>query len=46
MNTSWYSFGMGMLLVELEIDCSRPLPADEFVKLKVSSSPSRCEGAG
>lgn len=43
---SWYSFGMGMLLVELEIECSRPLPADEFVKLKVSSSPSRCEGAG
>lgn len=43
---SWYSFGMGILLAELEIDCSRLLPADEFVKLRVSSSPGRCEGTG
>lgn len=37
---------MGILLAELEINCSRPLPADEFVKLRVNSSPSSCEVQG
>ncbi|RLV95049.1 hypothetical protein DV515_00012967 [Chloebia gouldiae] len=40
---SRYSFGMGILLAELEIAYSRPLPADEFGKLKTKLHEDICE---